>query len=221
MTNRYFGNVDAENPYAKILNQGVSTYSNPIFKFVNCETPIITRYEDLNVAPFTTSLGPSIRPPLITKVGDDGAGSEGTYLYAFEEGKTQEIFFTCQLSHSYREGTDLKPHCHIMIPTIQANSIIDFGLEYTFINVNDTMTNTTILSNALPSPDTALKHSVHSLGVISGVGKKISAILVCRLFRKNVVANSYTSPVYLLSFDFHYQISTIGSQFEYHKGPAP
>jgi hypothetical protein len=75
-TNKYFGASDpSENAYAHILDQHVNTWADPRFQLVNCKTPVFDRWEDLNVSPFATSLGPSVRPPDVVKARDNGAGS--------------------------------------------------------------------------------------------------------------------------------------------------
>lgn len=208
--NKFFLNA-SPNPYADSLDQSVSKFSSPVFTYPSCETPLLgDRWEDLNVAPFSTSLGPNVRPPSVVKFKDNGAGSTGSYLYGFDETKEQEVFFSVQLPHAWKEGSDLRPHVHFTTPT-QTATTITWGLEYTWQNIGSgAYGNTSILTNAVACP-IAYTHTIGSLGTISGVGKKISSILICRLFR---ATGGYVGDALLLSVDFHIQLDTIGSTNE-------
>ena len=195
--------------FAYEMDQNVNTLSNVSFNNVICETPIVDRYEDVVVNPFATSLGPNLRPPTLTKIMDDGAGSTGVYNWAFDEKKEEELFFNLQLPHSWKEGTPIMPHVHFCTPT-QTATTITWGLEYMWKNINSVYGNTTIISQATNTPP-AYQHTIGSIGTISGVGQKISSILMCRLFR---AASGYVGNAYLLSVDFHINVSTIGSGSE-------
>lgn len=53
---------------------------------------------------------------------------------------------------------------------------------------------------------------------LDGTGKKISSILICRIWRNSSnAADTYTDDAGLLSLDFHYQIDTVGSRAQYVK----
>lgn len=188
-------------------NQNVNTGSSPIFNRPTMETPVLgDRWEDVNVAPFSTSLGPNVRPPDITKYRDNGLGSTGTYVYTFDDAREPEVFFTCQLPHSYKQGSDIKAHCHFSTPT-QTATTITWGLEYTWVSIGAVAAPSVIISNATPCPP-AYQHTIGSIGTISGAGKGISSILVCRLFR---TPGGYAGSAALLSVDFHIQLDSIGS----------
>jgi hypothetical protein len=205
--NNYFRDESTNNKYAMAMNQYVDTGSEPSFNAVRFDNA----YTDVNVAPFTASLGPNVRPPSIVKFKDDGAGSTGSYLYAFDETKEQEVFFTIQLPHSYKEGSTIYPHVHFCLPTTPINpatQYVEWGLEYNFHNINDTYGNTVIISERTNGPP-AYQHTIGSLPDIVGVGKKISSILTCRLFRK---AGGYVGNALLLSFDLHIAQDTLGSR---------
>ncbi len=207
--NKYFQTIQTNS----LLDQDVSRYSSPTFSYVQCETPILDgRWEDLNVAPFATSLGPNIQAPNIVKFKDNGAGSSGVYVYGFDEKKEEELFFSVQLPHSYKENSDIRPHVHFTTPTQTATNIT-WNLEYTWHNVNGVIGDTTILTSSIACP-AAYTHTICSLGSISGVGKTVSSILNCRLSRS---AAGYVGNAILLSVDFHIQLDTIGSGSELSK----
>jgi hypothetical protein len=51
-----------------------------------------------------------------------------------------------------------------------------------------------------------------------GTGKKVSSILICRLWRNSGnSADTFQEDAGLLSLDFHFQIDTVGSRAQYVK----
>jgi len=57
-----------------------------------------------------------------------------------------------------------------------------------------------------------------SFSAISGTGKTISSMLICRLFR-DVSEDDYNNDAAFLEFDIHYEINSVGSKTETVKGP--
>lgn len=206
--NKFFGSTS----YNNAPNQDVDIDASPTFTNVYCDTPIIDRYEDLNVAPFSANVGLGINPPNIVKLKGNGAGSAGVYTFGFSNVQEQEVFFSVQLPHSWNEGTDIYPHVHFTTPT-QTATTITWGLEYSWTNVLDTVSNSTIITNPINTPP-AYQHTICSLPTISGASKKISSILNCRLFRQT---GGYVGNALLLSVDFHVRLNTIGSASEMNK----
>ena len=204
-SNRFFGNT----AFVDLPDQELNYGSSPTFEYVYCETPIFNRYEDMNIAPFSANAGPGINPPTVTQIKDNGAGSAGIYTYAFSNAVEQEIFFSAQLPHAYKEGSDILPHVHFTTPT-QTATTITWGLEYSWTNRADTIQNSTIITNSIATP-AAYQHTICSLPTILGTGKKISSILNCRLFRQT---GGYIGGALLLSMDFHILLDTIGSSGE-------
>ena len=193
-----------------LINQDVNRFSSPVFDRPAMETPLLgDRWEDIVTPPFATSVGSSVTPPTIAKLKDNGLGSAGVYTWAFNEKKEEELFFSWQIPHSWKEGTDLKPHVHFCVPT-QTATQITWGLEYTIQKIGGTFGNSTIISNPVTCP-APFVHTIGSLGTIPGAGLTVSCVLMCRLFR---AVGGYVGPAYLLSADCHYKINTIGSTNE-------
>ena len=69
-----------------------------------------TRFDDLrvNVARLT---GSGIRAPGKNEIVDAGAGP-GLFLYWFDDNTEEELFFTVQMPHGWKEGSDIMPHVH-------------------------------------------------------------------------------------------------------------
>jgi hypothetical protein len=65
---------------------------------------------------------------------------------------------------------------------------------------------------------TANRHIITPIGTITGTGKNLSSMLVCRLYRDatgSLATDDYSDDAGLLEIDFHYQIERPGSRDEY------
>lgn len=176
-----------------------------------------TVWDDMTVSASSLNVGSSIKPPPYTKLADTGSGSDGVFSFAFEEGKTQDLLISTQLTHKYKEGTDLHPHMHISVPTHEADKLIQFSFEYFLVSVGSPYTVSKVITSVPLVCPAAKTHSILPLPAISGAGVTISAILTGRLVRDIVALNSYTGAVNLLSFDLHIETDSLGSQFAYVK----
>jgi hypothetical protein len=182
-----------------------------------------TVWDDLMVYPDATSRG-SNNPPTFTLL--KSSASQGVWIWGFSNSTEQEVFFTVQIPHKYKQGSDLHPHVHWT--TFDGNSAptrtnVVWGLEYTVVKIGGTFgTTSTITGNTvipgIASVSGTSQHLITSLGTISGTNLEISTVLVCRLFRKVADASdTYSSSAGLLGFDIHYEIDTEGSREEYVK----
>lgn len=172
-----------------------------------------------------TPLGPNnwngaANNPTLTKLFDDGAGSQGVYAYVFSNG--DEVLITIQMPHKWKEGTTIYPHIHFMC-TSDVDPSDNFGIEfeYTWVDVDeDFSVNTTLSTIDIPTgvntDDMHQAAHVTAAG-ISGAGHTISSVLLCRLKRVAATADDYAGGVAILSFDVHYEIDTIGSRQEFIK----
>ncbi len=191
-----------------------------------------TTFEDLRVSLIRGLTGAS-NPPSLTQFMDNGAGSVGVYVFAFSyqavAGNERQMYFAVQLPHGYKNGTNIKPHIH-WSPAVTGgvNEFVKWGLEYTWQNIDGTFGNTTIItsdasgaSTATISGDTTLtadKHYVSEIGTITGTGKEISSMLVCRIFRNSSHADdNLIQDAFAFEVDFHFEVNTIGSRQEYVK----
>ena len=156
----------------------------------------------------------SVEYPLIVLSGT--LPSFGVVALSFNKDVTNEVFFTAQLPHSYMEGTDIDAHVHFLNPSALSGDVV-WGLEYQWLNIDETNGNTTIVTKALTA-GTQLKHVAINIQDLTGTGKEISSVLNCRLFRDGAnVLDTLDSSVYLLEFDFHYQVDTVGSRTQWTK----
>lgn len=175
-------------------------------------------WEDLRVSVNSTDRS-GVNDPTFTKVM--GAAGQGVFTYYFRNvtsaSNIESLFFNCQLPHSYEEGTDLYPHVHFF-PAIASGGTLtaEWGLEYTWANVNTIFgAITTITTGLITVPASQFQHSVGEFPAISGTGKKISSMLMCRIFRNNT--GTFTGDLGMLEIDFHFQQCGNGSSLQYYK----
>lgn len=215
------------------LHRHIIKMLNPIIGIAYAiEDPHETFWDDLRV-PLTSGRTGASNPPTLTQFMDNGAGSIGVFVWGFAyQGNVvneEQVWFAVQLPHSYKEGTDICAHIH-WSPAVSgaADEFVKWGLEYTWQNIDGTFGNTTIVtsdasqaSTATISGDSTLtadKHYLTEIGTISGTGKKIASMLVCRIFRNSSHADdTLTQTVLAFEVDFHFKVNSFGSRQKYLK----
>ncbi len=136
------------------------------------------------------------------------------------------MFFSVQLPHAYKEGTDLIPHVH-WTPADRgddegAAAIVMWKLDYTWANMHDAVFGSSA-TVSMPATCNGIddKHQYSEGNAISGAGKTISSMLICRLWRSATgdtwagVTDAQSPAV--IEFDFHYQMDTRGSRDAHEK----
>lgn len=188
-----------------------------------------TMWDDLRV-PVLSVRVPAVGGPGFAKMRDDGnlTPSTGVFTYWFDKNTEESVFFMCQMPHHWKQGSDIECHVH-WTPASNALAATDvcWGLEYTWANINGTFPTTSFLygdeqSNGPTEVVSRYKHYLTELGTITGTGKTLSSMLVCRLFRDATGAggtDDYNDDAGLLEIDFHYEVDSLGSKEEYTKGP--
>lgn len=187
-----------------------------------------TMWDDLRVPALSVRV-PATGNPGFAQFKDNGAASQGVFLYWFDPASEQEVYFVAQMPHSWKEGSDIEAHVH-WVPADTApgaGTDVCWGLEYTWANINGTFGNTTIIygdeqTNGATETITVDKHYMTEIGTITGSGHTLSSMLVCRLFRDatgNGGTDDYDDDAGMLEVDFHYEVDSFGSKEEYVKGP--
>lgn len=146
----------------------------------------------------------------------DFDATEGGYL--FDPAKTEQLFVYLQFSHSYSEGTDIKPHLHYEAINANSGNVL-WRLLYKWYNVDDVRPSSFTQIDVVDAVDgVADKHQIASFPDITGTGKKLSSMFVCKLQRVGGDAlDTYGSDVRFLEFDLHYKENSIGSRQEFIK----
>lgn len=174
-------------------------------------------WDDLRVTPAGFDRA-GVADPSLVSYQPSGSGI-ATYLYEFQ--KDDIAYFSVQLPHSYKEGSDLHAHIH-WTPGARGNeesgALVGWKIDYTWagINGNFGVMSTIDLSDACDGVDH--KHQMTPSVTILGTDKKISSMLICNIKRTDTGADdtwagtaSGQLPL-LLEIDFHYQIDSLGSR---------
>ena len=206
---------------------GASNYTNIASDGTLTLVGNATAFDDLRVEPTVRATGPAI--PAFEKWFDNGSGSIGVFLYSFTDEHTteKEIYFTAQMPHAAKAGSDLHIHVHWIPKASQNPGKVKWGLEFTWVEPTGVFGNTAIITKDTteqPSNETALVASKHYITEFAtqtpgATQDGLSAILICRLFRNSTdtTNDTYTDKVGLLSIDIHYEADSFGSAQEYVK----
>lgn len=139
-------------------------------------------------------------------------GVPGPLLYFFENGRMEEMFFTLQLPHNWKEGSTIYPRVH-WTPSTTTGGSVKWNLDYSWADL-DTVSPATFPTVSTISGVSAGSHIMnqHILtkldnGIpntgIDGTGKHSSSVLICRAWRDpNDADDTYTENAGGLSLDF-------------------
>lgn len=176
-------------------------------------TPTDTVWDDIRVSANTIRFLGLGADPSWSQFQDDGGGSNGVYAFSFSSGSDEEVTFSVQIPHSYKEGSTIYPHVHWAPSNANAGGVT-WALEYTWSNINGTFPNTSTMLFQDSTDSTAHKHHMATNATgIDGTGKTISSMIMCRLYRDVSDPNdTYGSNAFLLEFDIHFEMDTAGSQ---------
>jgi hypothetical protein len=139
---------------------------------------------------------------------------KGSEIPAFSKSATNVLYFTAQLPHTYKEGTDLEFHIHITYPDAGAGNSVWY-FTYSWANIDGAFPGASNSGNiVVPTHSTADFHDMAQIvTTISGAGKTVSSILLCSISRiGGNGSDDYDNVVYLVAGDFHYQKDTLGSR---------
>ena len=176
-------------------------------------------WEDIRIIPGAFQF-PGVADPTLESWQPGGAGATFK-VYKFKI--NDEVHFTCQIPHNYKEGSDLKPHLH-WTPCDRGNeengNTVGWKIDYSWANADATFASsaTVDLSDACSGIDD--QHEQTDSGTITGTNKNISGLLQIRLYRSDTNADdtwvgvtAALSPA-ILEFDLHYEIDGFGSDLE-------
>ena len=200
-----------ESQFDKMLEQGLFRYTLKLAQILNKGIGIdnlAETWDDFRVPGHSTKTGSSA--PNLVAFGPSG----NLFCLAFNGAATlEQVYFAMQLPHHYKEGSDIRPHVH-WTPTTNDAGNVKWQFEYFWANAaTDVFGAPTTLSVVDAASGAAWTHQKSFFPVISGTGKKISSMLMCRLFRDpSDAADTYAHEAAFLEFDFHYQVDSTGSQ---------
>lgn len=169
-----------------------------------------TVWDDIRV-PVTSAKAGGSKVPGFEKFKDNGSGSQGVFTYMFDASQEEELYFTVQLPHSYKPGSDIYPHVH-WTTTSNNTGNVRWGLEYTWSTTSSVFSNSTILTATSAASGTAYTSQYTAFSAISGTGKNESSMLVCRVFRDaDDSGDTHADDTALLEIDFHFEKEKMGT----------
>jgi len=180
-----------------------------------------TVWNDIVVPPFSTYFGVDNYPSFVQF-------KNGIKTFTFDDkgaGLEQQVYFSIQMPHNWKEGTTIFPHVHWSPQTAKSGNVV-WGFEYTWAEYDSTTpvafpTPTIVTATTGVSTNGVDTHYITSFAPITPTTSqdKISGILMCRFFRNSSnSADTYTNgSAALLSFDIHYEIDAFGSGTEFIK----
>ena len=195
----------------KITDKLASDLQNPSDLVVDCGTD--------KTIELTESVWDDILFPVLSlQVGGTAPtlstfqGNIKQYTFAIND-----ICYGCvEIPHTYKEGTNLDAHVHIVTNGAESGVEARYELEYWFVDMGEASTTTTVITSAdytLTNADG--QHEYIDLGDITGTNFKIGALLAFQLKRVALVDGSNpSSDPFVLSVGFHHQLDTMGSRQE-------
>lgn len=142
----------------------------------------------------------------------------GTTFKVYQFNTNNEVFFTCQIPHSYVQGTNIFAHVHWTPHTrgvAENGNTVAWTLDYSWANTDAVFGNAATVNLTDTCTGVNNSHLMTPQGQIIGTGREISSMLVCRLYRAagdTWATNTLNNRPALLEFDLHFQIDTIGSR---------
>jgi hypothetical protein len=185
-------------------------------------------WDDVTQPGLSVNLAPSIRPWILGKFRDNGAGSEGVYLYriprvASAPAGTKEAFFQFQLPHTIAPDQAAYFHLHFSAGasgTGNAGTIIDFKAEYTIACPH---TGAFPITGFLNLPGTVngtnYQHDISAEDSIPGNLLGPSACILMRVYRDSAIDTFPSDDAWVISLDWHVPVSREGTATR--NGPFP
>jgi hypothetical protein len=136
----------------------------------------------------------------------------GLYSYQFNNGQLRETFFDLQFPHNAKLNQTIRPHIHCSKPDGNAGTV-QIAFEYSYNASADhkfiaPLTDTVTFDISAYAADEEFRLDLTPLLPVN----QLSQIWVCRLARNgHIGADNYGSPLWIHSFDVHYEIDALGS----------
>lgn len=168
-------------------------------------------YDDLRF-PIANIKVDSVNPP-----GEQAY--KGGLVFAFASNPNQKAYFNAQMPHTWKEGTPIDIHCHLILPTAGAGGGVEnvkFDATYSWANMDAVFPGESTITETVDVQDIpADRHFILDLGDITATGKMFSSMLIISITRDTGVANDYTDDVYVTECDIHYKINKAGTSAEF------
>jgi hypothetical protein len=176
---------------------------------------IVDVWDDLQTSPYNGKLVPSKEPGLV-----EFPNGSSTFAYGFDPSADKCIFFSIQMPHGYKEGTNIIPHVHWAPMDGSDTGTVVWQLDYSWSNTSEIFPGSVQIYKKATANTNAHYQQMTSFDAINGSGKTISSIITMTLCRDADGTNdtdSFAHDAALLSFDVHYRLDTLGSRQELSK----
>jgi len=145
------------------------------------------------------------------------AAYKGGQVLEFSGSADNTIYFTAQLSHKIKVGSDIDFHIHY-VPEDNTAGNARWVFTYSWANISEAMPGETTVTKILATPEVTDKHTYADIADISPSATQggISSILLCSLTRTGSHGDdTYNNKVIrLTAADFHLEMDMIGSRTE-------
>jgi hypothetical protein len=164
-----------------------------------------TVWDDLSIAMAQVRTPASLAPVWVPY--------KGSQVPAFSASQVNVLYFSAQMPHSYKEGSNIEFHIHVAYPdAVAGNSVWYF--TYSWANIDDPFPAAAMSGQIVAaSPGITDEHQlIELIASMNGTGKTISSVLLCSIQRTGTHdQDNYGNVIYLVSGDFHYEMDSIGS----------
>jgi len=178
-----------------------------------------TTWDDLRIVPGAFSFAGNADPSL----QDWQPGGSGAEFKIYKFKKNDEVFATCQMPHTYLEGSDLQFHIH-WTPADRGNeesgNAVGWKVDHSIANISTVFPSSSTVDLSDTATGTDDFHEITSSVTVSGTGLKISHIVALRIYRSDTGTDdtwsgstNANSPA-LFEFDIHFQVNSAGSRQE-------
>jgi hypothetical protein len=174
-------------------------------------------YDDIRISCLSMK-NCATNPPTFAQFDDDGSSSTGVFVNNFSVADT--VYFSCQLPHTYVEGTDIVPALYWSFTGGTTARAVKWEFEYTISNPSGAFSTNTTLTDTSHTVALATEDGLHmrtALDTITGTSSEISAMILCRLTRITNGGDEYEGTVSVFEVDFHYEKNAMGSSSIYAK----
>jgi hypothetical protein len=198
-------NYKVGNNAVNLDTMGVVLYSNA------------TMFDDLRIDGLTTPS--NLDEPALT---NSFAGSALLFQRVFQGSiRDDKIYFNIQLPHSWKQGGEFEIHLHNSAWTNPvATDTCVWQFNYAWDNINGIFDTINTVTVKQPLGATAQwKHNKFELYRFTVIGKTMSSVLACSIYRlaNSNASDTYTGGMTILYIDCHYEIDGLGSPKELYK----
>ena len=170
-------------------------------------------WDDLRIVPGSIDR-PGVSDPTFQ---DWQPGGSGTTFKVLKFNQSQYGFFTCQLPHKYKLGSDIYCHVHWTPGARGADEdtkTVAWKIDYSWASIGSVFPASANLDLTDTCDGVNDKHLMTDDKVITGTDQGVSSMLICKIYRDTGdtwVGTGANGPA-LLEVDFHFQIDTLGSR---------